>query len=81
MFDTCTCQERPLHATDWNDFFIYWDVDGSYEIVRLSSVVLIAVSLSCCRQTLEQQSIEWNADFIYWPIDGAHRIVRCCRFE
>jgi hypothetical protein len=37
-----TCQERILQAIDWNDFFIYWDVDGSYEIVRLSSVVLIA---------------------------------------
>jgi hypothetical protein len=71
MFDLHP-QERILQAIDWNDFFIYWDVDGSYEIVRLSSVVLIAVSLSsCCRQILVQQSIEWNADFIYWPIDGA----------
>jgi hypothetical protein len=43
---TCTAQERILQAIDWNDFFVYWDVDGSYEIVRLSSVVLIAVSLS-----------------------------------
>lgn len=38
----CNSQECPHAAIDRNDFFVNWAVDGTYEIVRPSFVVLIA---------------------------------------
>jgi hypothetical protein len=47
--DDRTQQERVCQATDWNDFFIYWGVDGAYGIVRPPVLVLTAGSLTSRR--------------------------------